>query len=460
MAKCAAALQSDSMKYKAAINVFAVDALRLPMPGVPISRSAVTRLREHHFGAPAPLPLDIVVGVASADAAKAAMDGQLCRQVSAPELLFAYFDAIGLAIKKADEGLLVRWAQTALCCPCCFVKLESEDEYHRLSIQFREDISQAFTTMRFTAVQKMFDVQQLKERKEETTGAVSAERLAAYYAEGVRFADNSEKMTFEFIDCSLTVLNRLMSLPRCAKLVLSLEDYGAGNPLDSIYKLHRIITRASTPEKIEWSLELMVDLWTAGALNTDQLSLRHLDGRGLKGADGKGLVDMLCFKRDVLLYVLGDFLDSRRFSPEQKQRLKEVCASIDVFRSKCGYMFNAKHRKAASLGWLGLKRFVLAPRGPSILAAFWSIPGVGGMEDEGGTRKGRGMGRGRGKTGRSCPMYYVHRMHGTSWWLCPPLPFAASKGRWCTPPSHMIKKPLHHQRNKTMRCVPSGICPA
>ena len=136
-----------------------------------------------------------------------------------------------------------------------------------------------------------------------------------------------------------------MTLPVCAKLVLGLEDEGTQNPLDSIYKLHRIVTRAATPERIEWSLALMVDFWRSGAITTDQLSLRHIDGRGLKGSDGKGLVDLLCFKKDVLDHMLGDFMEAHMFNHEQKKKLRAICGTIESFRDKCGYFYNAKHRK-------------------------------------------------------------------------------------------------------------------
>ena len=348
--KCKKGLDASGKAYKAAINIWSLDIMQLPTPGVPIMANAIQKLREHHFGQPAVLPLDIVVGVESSDAANKALQDRALKQVSAPELVFAYIEAVALDLKKGDEELMAKWRQTMLCCPCLFRKVESKDEMHQLSIQFREDLAQAYSSMRYTAVQNMFDIKSVMARKMASTGGVSAQKLAEYYTSSIRFADNSEKITAEFVDCALTVLRRLMSIPACAKMVMELEELGASNPMDSIYKLHKVVTRAGSPERIEWAFELMLDLWKSGALKSDQLSIRHLDVRGL-GANGKGIIDLLCFKKEVLRHLTGELLDSNSFSSSQKQTLRDVCnGGISRFREKCGYVYNAKFMKV-DLQW-------------------------------------------------------------------------------------------------------------
>ena len=248
--KCKKGLDASGKAYNVAINIWSLDIMQLPTPGVPIMRNASQKLREHHFGQLVVLPLDIVVGVESSDAANKALQDRALKQVSAPELVFAYIEAVALDLKKGDEELMAKWRQTMLCCPCLFRKVESKDEMHQLSIQFREDLAQAYSSMRYTAVQKMFDIKSVMARKMASTGGVSAQKLVEYYTSSIRFADNSEKITAEFVDCALTVLRRLMSIPACAKMVMELEELGASNPMDSIYKLHKVVTRAGSPERI------------------------------------------------------------------------------------------------------------------------------------------------------------------------------------------------------------------
>ncbi len=61
-------------------------------------------------------------------------------------------------------------------------------------------------------------------------------------------------------------------------------------------------------------------------------------------------MDLMVFKRDVLRYLINDFLDERpAFTADQKKLLRDVCSSIKEFRDRCGYFFNRDVRKAAFL---------------------------------------------------------------------------------------------------------------
>ena len=268
-------------------------------------------------------------------------------RLSPAELLLAYFEAIANDVTKGDEEVLKAWRQTMVQTSCIFELLTSEDELHKRSLQFREDLSQNFASCRMSAVQKMYDIIGLKERKEATTGPLSCQALSAYYTDGLRFAENSEKITFDFVENALMVHKRMMTNKRCQAIVLGLEDLGTQSPLDSIHKLAKICTKASRDDMIEWSLELMVDFWRSGALKSDQLAVRQLDGKQ-KGSNGKGLVDVLVYKREVLRYILSEWMEPLSWSPSEKALLRETCASIAHFRSKRGYIYNARHVKVAS----------------------------------------------------------------------------------------------------------------
>ena len=67
-----------------------------------------------------------------------------------------------------------------------------------------------------------------------------------------------------------------------------------------------------------------------------------------RAANGKGLVDVLVYKSDLLRYILIEWMEPLSWSPSEKALLREVCASIAGFRSKCGYIYNARHLKVAS----------------------------------------------------------------------------------------------------------------
>ena len=186
------------------------------------------------------MPLDVVVCVNSAEEACTLTK---LKQISPPEMLFAYIEAIAQDITKGDDEVLQRWRATMLACPARFTLLTCTDQIHRLCVQFREDMSQNHATLRFSAIQRMFDVRATIQRKTDSTGAPTATAICEYY-DSIQQAETSERISKEFVDCAMTVLKRMWSIPKCAALLMQLEQWGTNNPLDSIYKLHKVRAQA------------------------------------------------------------------------------------------------------------------------------------------------------------------------------------------------------------------------
>ena len=171
-------LVSDGNKYRAGINVWSLDLLRLPVD-VPLVSASICKFREHYFTKPSLLPMDVVVCVKDADEAIAL---QKLKPISPPEMMFAYIEAIAMDLDKGDDELLTEWRKSMLACPARFVKLTGDDEIHKLSVQLREDVSQNHATLRFSAIQRMFDVNATIQRKTATTGPPTVAAICEYYA--------------------------------------------------------------------------------------------------------------------------------------------------------------------------------------------------------------------------------------------------------------------------------------
>ena len=158
----------------------------------------------------------------------------------------------------------------------------------------------------------------------------------------------------------MTVLRRMIVLPQCERIVMNFAEAGLQNPLDSIYKLSKIATRASTEDNLVWVMQLMYDMWSSGALHNDQFAVRNLGSPG-----GKSLVDLLVFKTDILEHLLHKFMDSRSFLEPVKKTIRDACANIDTFRKHCGYFYNTKHNPAPLLDFILCRQvsFQLASQG-------------------------------------------------------------------------------------------------
>ena len=123
--------------------------------------------------------------------------------------------------------------------PARFVVMTGEDDIHKMCVQLREDISQNHATLRFSALQRMFDVHATIQRKTASTGPPTVASICEYY-QGINQAATSENISKEFVDCATTVLLRMWSIPKCQALLMRLAEMGTENPLDSIYKLHKV----------------------------------------------------------------------------------------------------------------------------------------------------------------------------------------------------------------------------
>ena len=339
VAACDAGLQSPEKKYCCAVNVWALSLARLNTPGVPILRSSIDGLMAHYFQRPAHIACAVVAYTANAAAAAAEIQARGVVASSPSEILFAFLFAVVRDLKKGDDELLSRWREAMLACPIDFCVAATDEARHKVALQYREDLAENFTRMRYNAVQKMFDVKRTIDEIAKS-GNPTVDAVSAYYATVRWSSADGDVIPKEFAGCAMTVLRRMMTHPACERVVLKLAEAGVSNPLDSIYKLHKIVIRCGgSVDGMAWSLELMHDLWDSGALAGDQFAIRHLQ------TAGKSLTDLMLFKKDLLEHLVNAFMDSRGFKPEGKKLLRDTCRGVEHFRQQCGYFYNAKHKQ-------------------------------------------------------------------------------------------------------------------
>ncbi|CAJ1360662.1 unnamed protein product, partial [Effrenium voratum] len=318
-------------KYQCAVNFMWLDHFILASPHVPVNEDSVQGLIGQYFTKPSVIPADAPVHVVAGDVAKAehAVEQKKLRILSPPEMVMAVL--LQRDIKTSDMDVLHEWAEALAACPCVFHKIDNEDERHIASLQLRENISQNFASMRMSALQKVFDIQGLMAAKTSLT----KEQVVAHYAT-VRYAKNSEPVKARFVDDALYVLKHALPNPKVQSIVLKMENYGPANPFDSVCKLQKIAKRAGgSKENLEWCFQILQDFWEAGCYAEDKFADRALDGKQPR-CDGKGTVDLLVAKREVLVYLTGELLDSL-FKDDDKAVIRNTCRCVESFREKCGY---------------------------------------------------------------------------------------------------------------------------
>ena len=103
--------------------------------------------------------------------------------------------------------------------------------------------------------------------------------------------------------------------------------------------------KAGTSDRIAWAMELLVDFLVSGSLKADQLAIRYLSGQ-IAGSGGKGVVDLLCLKKEVLGYIVSNFMDAHTYTTQERTLMRDITTDLETFRSRCGYSYNASLKKA------------------------------------------------------------------------------------------------------------------
>ena len=259
-------------------------------------RSSINGLMTHYFQRPTHVPCAVVACTATAAAAANAIQARGVVASSPPEVLFALLFAIARDLTKGGDELLKQWRDVLLACPIDFCAATTDEERRKVAVQYREDLADNFAWMRYNAAQKMIDVKRTIDEIAKS-GNPTVEAVSACCATVRWSSAGGDVISKEFVDCAMTVL-KMMIHPVCERVVLNLAEAGVANPLDNIYKLHKIVVRCGgSADSMTRPLGLMCDFWQSGALAGDQFAVRHL------GAAGKSLTDLMLYMKNIRDYL-------------------------------------------------------------------------------------------------------------------------------------------------------------
>ncbi|CAK0806360.1 unnamed protein product, partial [Prorocentrum cordatum] len=155
----------------------------------------------------------------------------------------------------------------------------------------------------------------------------------------------------EFVKNALNVYDRMLSVPRVKTLILAAQESQLPNPFKKIGQFNAFLHKAVTAERIEWAVELLLDLYNSGGINIEDMGTRAIEGKSAgSSSGGKGLIDLLVYKQWLLSYMVGEWLDGIALDSNAKAAIRDTCKSIAHFRSKAGYAYNPNMKKP-SFAW-------------------------------------------------------------------------------------------------------------
>ena len=198
---------------------------------------------------------------------------------------------------------------------CLVVVLPGDDRYWAAQ-NLREQLVDLGEVVKRSVMQWSFDVAGFKADKEaELNASLSPEKIAGMYSKNVKLAKSTEPISVSFVTAAIITFKRILSNPS-NQAILSYLDANYTlvdkHPIKSMYTLLAICDRASTPTKINFGLEGLVDGYRMDYFNIGEFTQAKLrDAR-------QSMVSVLNLKFDARTYLLGDWLDGMNLNPQCK----------------------------------------------------------------------------------------------------------------------------------------------
>jgi hypothetical protein len=199
-------------------------------------------------------------------------------------------------------------------------------------VNLREKITGAHACMSRSAIQRVYEICQWRDRRAKNLGTHNATpaSLALIWNEQVIMAGSSEPVTETFTALAFRLWEQLLCHDACRDLILWAErTWGKSSPFDTVMKMEAVVVKAKgSADAAEWLVASMIFYVQRGHMTTGELSVRNLTG---KGSGNRGILDMWLFKRSVMLHISGTVLDSLEFTAGTKARASGALSMCSLF---------------------------------------------------------------------------------------------------------------------------------
>ncbi len=353
------------MLYECGANFWSQHIFGSSDPHVPTSIKALEEQKRQHFHMPTAIfPGQLVVALSQKDEDPSQSLGAW-RRVSPDEPIFAAISAVAEQIRAGiDDATLLIWRKMFLCVSVRFEHLPTEEARHFRAHNLRQAVVADYDSMAHSDIQQCFSLKAFQLRQEAKMGAQSAQQLWKLYNEMAKNASLTEPFKVGFIDACLTVWDKILLDDYMRQSVLMLEnEYGKRSPLNSIYKMQRIVDKAKTHEQRCWLINGICDWVVQGLVPPADFTFEGLVG---KGKGDKGFIDLLLLKFDLLSWFATRLVHTHPFTDAVRDRMGQMSTGHAAHRAMFGTVRAAEHFDQS---WLG----ALPPSGQALLRLTESI---------------------------------------------------------------------------------------
>ena len=151
-------------------------------------------------------------------------------------------------------------------------------------------------------------------------------------------SSSSEPVNKSFCDIALTIWNRALIIPEVNEVIQAMEEHRHESIFAHVSKMQAIIEKCGKSQySVKWAFCGLADMFTAGKLNPESMSVRALQGK-TSGSHGKGTVDLVLMRMHIRDFVTGTLAQSLNgISPEVINKVKEVSTGHAEYRGYAGF---------------------------------------------------------------------------------------------------------------------------
>ena len=306
-AACRKDLQTQSASYTCGVNLFWINLLWSPTPGVPLRCSAIESMSATRFAKPCIMDV-LHVAVPDKDYNPLEHKGALLR-VSPEEITAAVLLAIARDIEDGvPDAVLKAWRNTVLSTTCTFKVLPDSTARYWYALQQRENISMTHVAVNRSVFQRMHEIHRMIKgmRQLRAASEITAANIAHVYEENIKMTPGAAAtVTNKCVDCIVTVINRMVDEPEMSYCLQDLDEKAAvcddPNPFNSHTRLQALCDKSG---KSQQHLTLLVHgIWYDWVKGLSR-SLSVTDIRGTASTGNRGLADLLLYKHQVKMSLL------------------------------------------------------------------------------------------------------------------------------------------------------------
>ncbi|CAE7346753.1 bsp6IM [Symbiodinium sp. CCMP2592] len=206
--------------------------------------------------------------------------------------------------------------------PLKFVVLASEEARYFHQANMREQIAMRHEIESRTAVQKIYEFQMLRTKKN-----WKAKDIADRYTKEVEQAPRpqAEQVSLKYIENCFHIWDALFTIPDVQAVILDMERrHGMKSPFHFMSQLLALEMKCKSAETAFWAVSFMRLYIDRGLMTHGEMTFRNLTGRN---TNQKGWLDVIIEKKAVLAWLQGPFVEKLELAESEKVLIRSITSA-------------------------------------------------------------------------------------------------------------------------------------